>query len=76
LNLPIGDNSEAPAPRCSQTTFRRKEKANLRLEGKEKMKCPRTGCNNKINDEEQKKIESNFYFCKDCGTVVYRQDRK
>jgi len=40
------------------------------------MKCPKTDCHNKINEEEQKKIESNFYFCKDCGTVVYRRHRK
>jgi len=40
------------------------------------MKCPKTGCNNKIDEKEQKKIESNFYFCKDCGIVVYRRDRK
>ena len=36
MNLSIGDKSEAPTPRRSKTTFRRKEKANLRLEGKEK----------------------------------------
>jgi len=56
--------------------FSAKTKVNLRLEGREEMKCPRIGCNNKINDEEQKKTESNFYFCKDCGTVVYRPNRK
>jgi predicted RNA-binding Zn-ribbon protein involved in translation (DUF1610 family) len=56
--------------------FSAKRKANLKLEGRKEMRCPKTGCNNKINDEKQKKTESNFYFCKDCGTVVYRQDKK
>jgi len=43
---------------------------------KARVKCPKAGCNNKINEEEQKKVESNFYVCKDCGTVVYRRDKK
>jgi len=43
---------------------------------KKKVKCPNASCNNKINRAEQKKEEGNFYFCKDCGTVVYRRDKK
>jgi len=42
----------------------------------EKVKCPNTDCKNKIDKSEQKKADSNFYFCKECGTVVYRRDRK
>ena len=39
------------------------------------MKCPNSKCNNKIDKNKQKKAESNFYYCKDCGTVVYRKKR-
>jgi hypothetical protein len=39
------------------------------------MKCPNNNCKNRI-EEKTKKEESNFVFCKDCGTVVYRRERK
>jgi len=51
------------------------EQAHAKHEG-EMVKCPNAYCKNKIDRSEQKKVDSNFYFCKECGTVVYRQDRK
>jgi len=56
--------------------FLAKTKANPRQEGRVEMDCPKAACRSKINEKEQKKVESNFYFCKDCGTVVYRRERK
>jgi hypothetical protein len=40
------------------------------------MKCPNNNCKNNIEEKKQKTEESNFVFCKDCGTVVYRRERK
>ncbi|NIR86571.1 hypothetical protein GWO13_02955 [Candidatus Bathyarchaeota archaeon] len=36
------------------------------------MKCPNSNCNGKIDMEKQKTKKGNFYYCKKCGTVIYR----
>jgi len=36
------------------------------------MKCPNSNCDGEIERDEQKKTKGNFYYCKKCGTVVYR----
>jgi len=37
-----------------------------------RMKCPNSNCDGEIERDEQKKKKGNFYYCKKCGTVVYR----
>jgi predicted RNA-binding Zn-ribbon protein involved in translation (DUF1610 family) len=37
------------------------------------MRCPNSGCNGKIEKGKQKNTEGNFYYCKDCGIVIYRK---
>lgn len=37
------------------------------------MKCPIRGCNGEIAQAHR---DSNFYYCKNCGTVVYKSVEK
>ncbi|MFB0514450.1 MAG: hypothetical protein ACETVQ_02625, partial [Candidatus Bathyarchaeia archaeon] len=46
-----------------------------RLEVKRLMKCPNSNCNSEIDKTKQRKAESNFYACKNCGTILYRQGK-
>jgi hypothetical protein len=52
------------------------ETIKAKLEDEDNMKCPNNNCKNNIEEKKQKTDESNFVFCKDCGTVVYRRERK
>lgn len=39
-----------------------------------KMKCPNTKCKQPIDENGNK--DTNFDYCKECGTVVYRNKNK
>jgi hypothetical protein len=52
------------------------EKVKTKPKSEDNMKCPNNDCKNRIQEKKSKTEESNFIFCKDCGTVVYRRERK
>ncbi|MFB0514842.1 MAG: hypothetical protein ACETVQ_04615 [Candidatus Bathyarchaeia archaeon] len=45
------------------------------MEVKRLMKCPNSNCSSEIDKTKQRKAESNFYACKNCGTILYRQGK-
>jgi hypothetical protein len=77
----VGKASSQFSPKAFQTeqTFQKsffEEKIEAKPEDEDNMKCPNNNCKNTIEEKKSKTEESNFVFCKDCGTVVYRRERK
>jgi len=40
------------------------------------MRCPNSECNSEIDKTKQRRVESNFYACTKCGTVIYRREKE
>ena len=37
------------------------------------MKCANPACGEEINKALQDRTEASFYYCRECGTVVYKE---